>query len=81
VARTTVVGFFALGLWQLANTLASHPSPGSSPWPAQAKELSKAVIYLALAWASFSAVKGHPTSSKAQSADLTASLLQHPGPD
>jgi hypothetical protein len=74
-----VVGFLALGLWQLANALASHPSPGSSQWPARAKGFSKAVIYLALAWASLSTVKGHPTSSKAQSADFTANLLQHPG--
>jgi hypothetical protein len=74
-----VVGFLALGLWQLANTLASHPSPGSSPWPARAKGFAKTVIYLALAWASFSTAKGHPTSSKAQSADFTAAMLQHPG--
>jgi hypothetical protein len=74
-----VVGFLALGLWQLANTLASHPSRGSSPWPARAKGFAKAVIYLALAWASFSTAKGHPTSSKAQSADFTATLLQNPG--
>jgi hypothetical protein len=74
-----VMGFVALGLWQLANTLASHPSPGSSRWPARAKGFSKAVIYLALAWASFSTAKGYPTSNKAQSVDFTATLLQHPG--
>jgi len=74
-----VVGFFALGLWQVANALASHPSPGSSPWPARAKGISKAVLYFALAWASFNTAKGHPSSSKAQSADFTASLLQHNG--
>ena len=74
-----VVGFFALGLWQVANTLASRRSLGSSPWPARAKGISKAVLYLALAWASFNTAKGDPSSSKAQSADFTATLLQHTG--
>jgi len=68
-----------LGSWQLANTVASHPSSGSSPWPARAKGLAKTVIYLALAWASFGTAKGHPSSSKAQTADFTATLLQNPG--
>ncbi|HEY5183264.1 MAG TPA: hypothetical protein VIJ07_26465, partial [Dermatophilaceae bacterium] len=60
--------------------VASFPGLLAVAGPSQGT-LQAAVIYLALAWASFSAVKGHPTSSKAQSADLTASLLQHPGPD
>ena len=32
-----------------------------------------------LAWTSFSLAKGQPSSSKAQSADFTATLLQHTG--
>jgi type IV secretory pathway VirB2 component (pilin) len=32
-----------------------------------------------LAWTSFSFAKGQPSSSKAQSADFTATLLQHTG--
>jgi Domain of Unknown Function (DUF1206) len=74
-----VVGFLALGMWQFANTLASHASPGSSRWPARAKGIAKTAIYLGLAWASLSTANGHPSSSKAQSADFTAALLQHPG--
>jgi Domain of Unknown Function (DUF1206) len=74
-----VVGFLALGLWQFATTLASHASPGSSRWPARAKGIAKTAIYLGLAWASLSTANGHPSSSKAQSADFTAALLQHPG--
>jgi type IV secretory pathway VirB2 component (pilin) len=74
-----VVGFLALGLFQLANGLAVRPAPGSSPWVHRAKSLSKGVVYLALAWTCFSFAKGKPSSSKAQSADFTATLLQKPG--
>lgn len=74
-----VAGFLALGLWQFANTVANKPNPGSSPWPARVKGISKAVLYFALAWASFTTTQGHPSSSKAQSADFTATLLQHTG--
>ena len=75
----SVAGFLALGLWQLANTLASHRRRGSSPWSVRAKGIAKTVLYLALAWASFSTASGHPGSSSAQSADFTATLLQHDG--
>jgi hypothetical protein len=75
----SVAGFLALGLWQLANTLASHRQRGSSPWSIRAKGIAKTVLYLALAWASFSTANGHPGSSAAQSADFTATLLQHNG--
>ncbi|MDQ5840120.1 MAG: DUF1206 domain-containing protein [Chloroflexota bacterium] len=41
--------------------------------------MSKAVLYFALAWTSFSAAQGQPQSSKAQTADFTATLLQQTG--
>jgi hypothetical protein len=75
----SVAGFLALGLWQLANTLASHRSRGSSPWSIRIKGIAKTVLYLALSWASFSTATGHPGSSTAQSADSTATLLQQDG--
>ena len=74
-----VVGFLALGLWQLASALAVRTGGESSQWADKAKGISKAVLYLVLAWTSFSFAKGHPSSSKAQSADFTATLLQHTG--
>jgi len=74
-----VVGFLALGLWQLASALAAQPVPGSSALAVRVKGFAKAVLYLALAWTSLSTAKGNPSSSKAQSADFTASLLQHTG--
>jgi len=45
----------------------------------KAKGMAKAVVYLLLAWTSFSFANGQPSSSKAQSADFTATLLQHAG--
>jgi type IV secretory pathway VirB2 component (pilin) len=74
-----VVGFVALGLWQFAYGLAARSAKDSSPWAQRAKGISKAALYFALASASFSAAKGQPQSSKAQSADFTATLLQQTG--
>jgi hypothetical protein len=74
-----VVGFVALGVWQLAYGLAARPAKDSTQWAVRAKGISKAVLYLALAWTSLSAAKGQPSNSKAQSTDFTATLLQHTG--
>jgi hypothetical protein len=74
-----VAGFLALGLWQLASAVAVRTAGNSSQWALKAKGISKAVLYLVLAWTSLSFAKGQPTSSKAQSADFTANLLTHSG--
>ena len=74
-----VLGFLALGLWQLANGFAVRSASGSSLWATRAKSLSKGIVYLALAWTCFNFAKGKPSSSKAQSADFTATLLQQSG--
>jgi Domain of Unknown Function (DUF1206) len=74
-----VLGFLALGLWQLASAVAVRTRGKSSQWADKVKGISKAVVYLALAWTSFNFATGQPSSSKAQSADFTATLLQHPG--
>ena len=74
-----VLGFLALGLWQLAGIVSVRQMGESSPWVVRAKGLAKAVVYLALAWTCFSFAKGQPSSSKAQSADFTAAALQQTG--
>ncbi len=74
-----VLGFLALGLFELAKALAVRPAPGASPWADRAKSSSKTVLYLALAWASFSTANGRPNSNTAQSVDFTATLLQQTG--
>ena len=63
-----VLGFLALGLWQLANALAVRTGGESSKWAVKAMGIAKGVVYLVLAWTSFSFAKGQPSSSKAQSA-------------
>ncbi|MEO8519588.1 MAG: DUF1206 domain-containing protein [Dermatophilaceae bacterium] len=74
-----VAGFLALGLLQLANGISGGATSGTSAWADRGKSISKGVVYLALAWTCFSFAKGSPTSSKSQSADFTATLLQKPG--
>jgi type IV secretory pathway VirB2 component (pilin) len=74
-----VLGFLALGLWQLASAMAVRTGGESSKWAVKAKGIAKAVVYLVLAWTSFSFAKGQPSSSKAQSSDFTATLLQQTG--
>jgi hypothetical protein len=74
-----VLEFLALALWQLASVLAVRTGGESSQLAERAKGISKAVVYLVLAWTSFSTAKGKPSSGKAQSADFTATLLQHTG--
>lgn len=74
-----VVGFLALGLWQLVGIVSVRPAGESSPWVVRAKGAAKAIVYLVLAWTCFSFAKGQPSSSKAQSADFTATALQQTG--
>jgi Domain of Unknown Function (DUF1206) len=74
-----VLGFLALGLWQLASTVALRTDGESSQWADKAKGLAKTVVYLVLAWTSFRFAKGQPSSSKRDSADFTATLLQQTG--
>ena len=74
-----VLGFLALGSWQLASALAVRTRGETSQWADKAKGIAKAVLYLALAWTCLSFAKGDPKSSKAQSADFTATLLEQSG--
>ena len=73
-----VLGFLALGLWQLASALAVRTGGESSKWAVKAKGIAKAVVYLVLAWTSFSFAKGQPSSSKAQSAKRKAPTSLQP---
>jgi hypothetical protein len=76
-----VIGFAALALWQLASAVAVRTggSAQSSQWAEKAKGIAKAIVYGALAWTCFGFAKGKPKSSKAESADFTATLLQQTG--
>ena len=74
-------GFIGLALWRLAEAAYGGPGPGGHKPAARLAALGKAVVYGVLA---FTVVKyaigaGAPKSSNQQSADLTASVLHHPG--
>jgi hypothetical protein len=74
-----VVGFLGLALWQLTDAAVGHAGADKVVWGERAKAFGKAAVYLVLAWSSFSFARGKSSSSKSQSQDFTASLLEKPG--
>ncbi len=76
-----VAGFTGLALWRLSEAAYGGPGPGEQKRGPRLAALGKAVVYGVLA---FTIVKyaigaGAPKSGNQQSADLTASVLHHPG--
>jgi hypothetical protein len=74
-----VGGFLGLGVWQATDALVGHPSGTKGAWGGRAKAISKCVLYLALAWTSFTFARGRSSISKSQTVDFTATLLSKPG--
>lgn len=74
-----VVGFLGLALWQLTDAVIGHPGGDKDAWGGRAKAGGKAIVYLVLAWSAFTFARGKSSSSKSQSQDFTASLLDKPG--
>jgi hypothetical protein len=74
-----VLGFLGLGLWQLADAAFGHPGSDKDAWMGKVKSFSKAVVYLALAWTTFTFARGKSSNSKSQTMDLTQELMSKPG--
>ena len=74
-----VVGFAALGIWQLAEALLPRIGDVTDQLGDRAKALAKGVVYLVLAVSTLSFARGSGSSSSKQSRDFTASLMSHPG--
>ena len=74
-----VLGFFGLAIWQVADAVVGHPGDDKDAWGGRAKAVGKAIVYLALAWSAFGFARGKESSSRKQSVDFTASLLDKPG--
>jgi hypothetical protein len=74
-----VLGFLGLGLWQLADTAFGHPGSDKEAWGGRVKALSKAAVYLTLAWTTFGFARGKSSNSKQQTVDFTSSLMDKPG--
>lgn len=68
-----VVGFLALGLWNLAE--AGWHARGAAD---TGKAVAKGAVYLVLAWTTLGFARGGGSSSSQQSADVTARLLSAP---
>lgn len=79
-----VVAFAALGAWEVAKAVRGAPptsggAQGSRTTGWRAKAAGRALVYLALAVASFAYARGSGASSEQQTADLTSRLMSAPG--
>ena len=67
-------------LWQVAEAVGGHLRLTAwTPGRGRVKALAKAVVYLVLAWTTFGFARGKPSSSKQQTVDFTASMMDKPG--
>lgn len=76
VLWVAVVGFALLALWQLTDAVTGGSGGEASD---RAKAAGKMVVYAALAWTALKFASGSSTSSRAQTEDFTATLMQHSG--
>jgi hypothetical protein len=67
-----VGGFVLLALWQISEAIIRRDKS------TRFKSAAKAVLYLALAWSCLSFVRGAGSSSKTQTADVTAQIMDRP---
>lgn len=74
-----VVGFAALGVWQLTEALLPRIGDVKEQLGDRAKALGKGVVYLALAVSTLSFARGSGSSSSKQTKDFTATLMSHAG--
>jgi hypothetical protein len=71
-----VLGFFGLALWQVVEAIGGSFGEGMDAWAGRGKAIAKAVVYLVLGWTALSFARGKQSSSKQQTVDFTASMLQ-----
>ncbi|OUE30056.1 hypothetical protein BFL35_12030 [Clavibacter michiganensis] len=74
-----VVGLLGLGLWQLVETVLARGEDAKRTWAARAKELGKAVAYLAIAFTALRFAMGGSSDSSEQTQSLSARVLAAPG--
>jgi hypothetical protein len=70
-----VVGLLGLGLWQLVETVLARGEDAKRTWAARAKELGKAVAYLAIAFTALRFATGGSSDSSEQTQSLRLGLL------
>jgi hypothetical protein len=74
-----VLGFLGLGLWQVADAAFGHPGSDKEAWGGRIKAISKALVYLFLAWTTFTFARGGSSDSESKTTDFTSSLMSKPG--
>jgi len=74
VLWVVAIGFAGLAVWQVTEAIGTPAGAG-----ARTKAAAKAVVYAALAWSALRFAQGAPSSSGAQSRDVTARLMAHSG--
>jgi hypothetical protein len=75
-----VVGFFGMALWRLSEAVYGVPGTGKDA-KARLGALARVVLYAVTGYGvlKYAIGAGSPQSTNAQSRDLTATLLRHPG--
>jgi hypothetical protein len=75
-----VVGFFGMALWRLSEAVYGVPGSGKDA-KARLGSLARFVLYAVTGYGvlEYAIGAGSPQSTNAQSRDLTAALLRHPG--
>jgi hypothetical protein len=76
-----VAGFLGLALWRLSEALYGAPGPDGRKAGTRIAALARVVLYAAIAYGvlKYALGLGAPQSSNAQSVDLTATAMDHPG--
>ena len=76
-----VIGFFGMAIWRLSEAAFGASAAGRPKATTRLASLAKAVIYGVIAWGvlEYAIGIGSPQSSDQQSADLTATVMRHPG--
>ncbi|AMM22496.1 hypothetical protein AX769_16560 [Frondihabitans sp. PAMC 28766] len=74
-----VVGLAALGVWQIAHLVRSRGSQREHLWSHRFGDVSRAVVFFAIAVTAFTFARGSSTDSTKASKTLSARILQAPG--
>ena len=75
---TVVIGLSALGLWFFVSAFLIQGGDAKRKWSRRVAQVSKAAVYLFLAFTAFTFARGGSTNSSTSTRDFTATLLSSP---
>jgi len=76
---TVVIGLCALGLWLLVAAFLIQGGDPKRKWAHRGVEVSKGVVYIALAFTAFTFARGSSTDSSSSTSEASATLISSPG--